>query len=322
MNIKNKKMIGNIYFFSFFKRAFICFLCIILCFNVVCKPKKTYAATLGVAVTWGLVDYLAALVASAGIALTVDGFCRGLGLYGGDEEVTEEEALQWCKNNISIDGDNNVVFTDDAKAFINDYLLGTYNDSVTMTYRYPTPVQCISAENFPNNTIYQALIKTCMAYPNCYVLTSNSYHGFQQSGVYMALDGSVSSCRFDTYWWYVIPEPFAGVSQYLDLATASTTFYNDNWEDYFIPRKFVFTPDGRAFYQVNEELAGYAGYLAEFDIDNFPLLDDVDKGMDWAQFGTSYTTFLDNSYSASLCARPVYSASPNALHVYKSVADM
>ncbi len=322
MNIKNKKMIGNIYFFSFFKRAFICFLCIILCFNVVCKPKKTYAATLGVAVTWGLVDYLAALVASAGIALTVDGFCRGLGLYGGDEEVTEEEALQWCKNNISIDGDNNVVFTDDAKAFINDYLLGTYNDSVTMTYRYPTPVQCISAENFPNNTIYQALIKTCMAYPNSYVLTSNSYHGFQQSGVYMALDGSVSSCRFDTYWWYVIPEPFAGVSQYLDLATASTTFYNDNWEDYFIPRKFVFTPDGRAFYQVNEELAGYAGYLAEFDIDNFPLLDDVDKGMDWAQFGTSYTTFLDNSYSASLSARTVYSASPNALNVYKSVADM
>lgn len=198
-----------------------------------------------------------------------------------------------------------------------------YNDSVTMVYRYPSPVQCISAENFPNNTVYQALIKTCMAYPNCYVLTSNSYQGSKQNGVFMALDGSVNSVWFpDCYWWYVIPEPFAGVTQYLDLSSASTTFYNDNWEDYFIPHLFLFTSDGRCFYQVNEELAGYGSYYAEFDIDNFPLLDDVDKGMDWVQYGTSYTTFLDSTYSASLSARTVYSASPNALNVYKSFADM
>lgn len=230
---------------------------------------------------------------------------------------------EYVANGLSFDDDTETwELSDDLVDFCNS-LIVNYNDQVTMVYRYPSPVQCISAENFPNNTIYQALIKTCMAYPNCYVLTSNSYQG-SKNGVCVALDGSVvnnflvNSC----YWWYVIPEPFAGVSQYLDLATASTTFYNDNWEDYFVPRLFIFSSDGRCFYQVNEELGGYASHFVEFEIDNFPLLEDADKGMDWVQYGTSYTTFLDNTYSASLSARTVYSASPNALNVYKSVADM
>ena len=224
-----------------------------------------------------------------------------LDFYAARPESGVTNFYEYLVNGLSFDDSTETwTLSDDLVSFLNDFITN-YNDQVTMVYRYPTPVQCISAENFPNNTVYQALIKTCMAYPNCYVLTSTSYYDPIQGGVYLALDGSVNSAYLGyCCWWYVIPEPFAGVSQYLDLATSSTTFYNDNWEDFFVPRKFIFTLDGRCFYQVNEELGGYASHFVEFEIDNFPLLEDADKGMDWAQFGTSYTTFLDNAYSASL----------------------
>lgn len=326
MNIKNKKIIGSIYFFSFFKRAFICFLCIILCFNVVCKPKKTYGATLGVAVTWGLSEYLAALLASAGIALTVDTFCRGLGLYGGDDEVTEEEALQWCKNNISIDGDNNVVFTDDAKAFVNEYLLGTYNDSVTMVYRYPVQMQHVSAETFPNKNVYDAFIALCQAYPDCYIVTgsSNTFNYrtcwyLDTEGVEIQFPGLMS--RDDFYLFGVIPSPFCGVGASLDLASTSTQFYNDNWETSFPVKTFCFTTDGRTLYSL-PDCYNTGLYFQQFNIDDFPSLDVVDTVQPLSFYGTSFATFSSNSYSTSLSARTAYSASQMAINVYKSEADM
>lgn len=329
MNIKNKKIIGSIYIFSFLKRVLICFLCIILCFNVVCKPKKTYAATLGVAVTWGLVEYLGALVASAGIALTVDAFCRGLGLYGGEEEVTEEEALQWCKNNITIDGDNNVVFTDDAKAFINDYLLGTYKDSVTMTYRYPVQVQSISADTFPNKNIYQFLLDLCLAYPDCYVFTPNAENmKMNYTGQpFQLLDGSYTegwntSLFQNLCMFCVIPKPFAGTTQYADLYSASTLFYNDNWEVSFSPKCFWVAPDGRCFYKTSGTYNNAVVLAKQFEPGEFPNLDDVSDHNYWSWYGTSYAMYLDSKHGASWSARTVYSASPDALNVYKSEADM
>lgn len=330
--MNNKKMIGNICFLSFLKRFFILFLCIILCFNVVCKPKKTYGATLGVAVTWGLSEYLAALLASAGIALTVDSFCRGLGLYGGDDEVTEDEALQWCKNNISIDGDNNVVFTDDAKAFVNDYLLGTYKDSVTMIYRYPIQPQNVGAETFPNKTVYDIFQKILLNYHDCYcfVIGNNSS---QVSNISCRgwpvtdLNGSEFKLAYDSsndgaIRINIIPAPFAGVSQYMDLYSAATTFYTDDWTSTFYPKSFWILPDGRVYTFSNKQILGYGSSYLQVDSDNLPELDTLDTQYYWSWYGTSYATFLDDKHGSSFSAGACYSASPNALNVYKSEADM
>ena len=321
MNIKNKKMIGNIYFFSFFKRAFICFLCIILCFNVVCKPKKTYAATLGVAVTWGLVEYLAALVASAGIALTVDGFCRGLGLYGGDEEVTEEEALQWCKNNISIDGDNNVVFTDDAKAFINDYLLGTYNDSVTMVYRYPLNKANIDASNFPNKVVFDAFVDLLDAFPDCYFYFNSS----DCQNPNFIIDGARNN--FGSAYRVQVVKPFSGVNAYPDLVTTPVTFYGEDW---------VLSPMS-LFWIVSSDEFKTADNISYFELTSYDNYNNMNYGNyysnlnDLKSAGFSFSS--GSCASLSMCNKfswsrtftdfnTPYSASDVPINVYKTVADM
>lgn len=321
MNIKNKKMIGNIYFFSFFKRAFICFLCIILCFNVVCKPKKTYAATLGVAVTWGLVDYLAALVASAGIALTVDGFCRGLGLYGGDEEVTEEEALQWCKNNISIDGDNNVVFTDDAKAFINDYLLSDYNDSVTMVYRHPVFKQHMLYENFPTKIVADNFYDLLEGLPDAYVsFLSTTIASYDQENFILS-SGETFSCnnRIRAIDLGLIIDGTSGVSTNLDLEASSTTLYNDNWEvckSYYV---YLITPfDGT----VDTSVYKYFYYSNSGKYVLCESFDDIVFSDCRYTTAPARSTLLSSSYSCQMSTGFFFNGGSQALNVYKSVDDM
>lgn len=327
MNIKNKKTTGNICFFSFMKRLFICFLCIILCFNVVCKPKKTYAGTVGVAVAWGLADYLAALLASAGIALTVDAFCRGLGIYGGEEEVTEEEALQWCKNNITVDGDNNVVFTDDAKAFINDYLLGTYKDSVTMVYRYPLNKANIDASNFPNKIFLDTFISVMQAFPDCYFYVESDYRGNYDA--YDRVSGVTSGAVWPNHYIInVVKSPFAGVNAYPDLVTTPVTLYNENWEVCKVAKFALCSSDNYAT----------ADNISYFSIDNIYYYNayrryDGTLYSSFDDFVNSDLSFVFGATDVSMCNKfswnrtltdfkTPYTVSDDPINVYKTVADM
>lgn len=165
MYIKNAKFITVI--FSFSKRFLICLLCIILAFNIVCKPKNAHAAALGTVATWGLAEYLAALVSSAGLAITINELLEGLGIFENkDKPVSEDQALNWCKNNISVDGDNNVVFTDDAKLFISSYILGTYSDNIQMTYRYFFNPDNVDFSIIENKDVRDELIRVMKEYPH------------------------------------------------------------------------------------------------------------------------------------------------------------
>lgn len=321
MNIKNKKIIGSIFIFSFLKRVLICFFCIILCFNVVCKPKKTYAATLGVVATWGLVEYLGALVASAGIALTVDAFCRGLGLYGGEEEVTEEEALQWCKNNITIDGDNNVVFTDDAKAFINDYLLGTYNDNVTMSYRYPILRNHVLGDSFPTNQIFQNFLDLLEGLPSCYFyFDSTSISSYDQNSLILP-SGEKYSCnnRIRALDLRVITDCTSGICSSLDLSSTSTTFYNDNWTSCVSYYVYLITP-----FEGTVDTSQYK-YFYYSNSGKYVLcesFEDIDFSDCRSSLSASRATMISQNYNGTISTSFLFSAGTQALNCYKSVDDM
>ena len=180
MYIKNSKFITVI--FSFSKRFLICLLCIILAFNIVCKPKNAHAEVLGTVTTWGLVEYLAALVSSAHLAITINEFLEGLGIFENkDKPVSEDQALNWCKNNISVDGDNNVVFTDDAKLFISSYILGTYSDNIQMTYRYFFNPDNVDFSIIENKDVHDELIRVMKEYPQlhfvCWGRVTEAGHG-------------------------------------------------------------------------------------------------------------------------------------------------
>lgn len=313
--------IGKSIFSSFLKRFLIVSLAIIISFNTVCKPKETKAFAL----TLGTIATVVACV--SGVVWTADMI---IGWFSDNKQMDEPEIIDYFTENMSVDGDGNYIFSDDAQLTINQ-MLSDYNDSVTMTYRYPVQVQSISAENFPNNTVYQALVNLCLAYPDCYVFTTNEYKGNHRGEPYIDLEGNAKELPYDStsdnfYLFNVIPAPFAGVTQYMDLYSASTTYYNDNWEKSFTPKNFWFTTDGRVFTYCNESLkvgsTNYSAYFKQIEPGTYPDLTELGSMYYWSWYGTSYAMYLDNKHGASLSARTVYSANVGALNVYKSEADM
>lgn len=294
-------------FRSFPKRFLVCLLCIILAFSTVCKPKDVNAVTLGTATTWGIVDFLAAIAASAGISVTAYEFFDGLGFFEGkDGPVSEDEALQWCKNNISVDGNNNVVFTDDAKQFINNYILGTYNDSVTMMYRYPFRPDYLEADWFPNKTMYTAFVDMVKQHPEFY------FDVFVEAGNQML-----------SFYVYRSDDCLSAVNANFDLIVAPCALYNSDWlqnvEGYFM------TLDSSCTLRVYDNLdSGLGSPCTEFKSFN----EAVEKGNKMSfVFPQSNCIRADNmKWSLPNWSRTnhdyLVSSHAGAINCYKSVADM
>lgn len=302
-------------FRSFPKRFLVCLLCIILAFNTVCKPKDVDAAALGTATTWGIVEFLAAIVASAGISVTAYEFFDGLGFFEGkDEPVTEDEALQWCKNNISVDGNNNVVFTDDAKQFISSYILGTYNDNIQMTYRYFFNPDNVDFSIIDNKDVHDELIRVMKEYPQlhfvCWGRTTEAGHGVAfWIGINNDLEYAVS------------------LNNNLGILTRNKVF-TSNWVNPVPNAKICLLDTGRedglywGYMPISNPNAGI--YNVSFD-DLYKLYEE-DK---IASSTYSADTLSELTLSASKtdkvifgCNQCVISADSSAINCYKSVADM
>lgn len=242
---------------------------------------------------------------------------------------------EYLANGLSFDDSTETwELSDDLVSFLNDFIT-YYNDQVTMVYRYPVQLQNISAETFVNKTVYDAFIAVCQQYPSSYIITSSEPVRSWRGTMFTALDGSKSDGVWDSSWdnfteIFVIPQPLAGVSQYFDLSAASTSFYDDNWEQHLKCITYVFAPDGRWYTRKNGDFYygssvganwHYTNSIVEIEPFTFPSYDELtDCGAPNNSF--SYTTFLSSSYGTSFSARTCYSCSPNALNVYKSEADM
>lgn len=242
---------------------------------------------------------------------------------------------EYLANGLSFDDSTETwELSDDLVSFLNDFITN-YNEQVTMVYRYPVQLQNISVETFVNKTVYDAFIAVCQQYPSSYIITSSEPVRSWRGTMFTALDGSKSDGVWDASWdnfteIFVIPQPLAGVSQYFDLSAASTSFYDDNWEQHLKCITYVFAPDGRWYTRKNGDFYydasiganwHYSNSIVEIEPFTFPSYDELtDCGAPNNSF--SYTTFLSSTYGTSLSARTCYTASPNALNVYKSEADM
>lgn len=254
-----------------------------------------------------------------------------LDFYASRPESGVSNFYEYLANGLSFDDSTDTwTLSDDLINFLNDFITN-YNDQVTMVYRYPVKSASVSAENFPNKIMYDYFQKILLNYSDCYAffLTING----QSSGINMRgwpvtdLSGSEYKLPYDStsdgaIRVNIIPRPLAGVSNYLDLASASTTLYNDNWETSFYPRSFWILPDGRIFTYSSKQILGYGSSYKELDFDNLPAYDDLETQYYWSWYGTSHATFLDPNHSCSLSVGCLYSASSDPLNVYKSEADM
>lgn len=318
MYIKNAKFITVI--FSFSKRFLICLLCIILAFNIVCKPKNAHAAALGTVATWGLAEYLAALVSSAGLAITINELLEGLGIFENkDKPVSEDQALNWCKNNISVDGDNNVVFTDDAKQFINNYILGTYKDSITMVYRYPLNKANIDPSEFASKVWYDTFCDLLDAFPDYYFYFNNTT--WMQGPSSNINDGSKS---YSYYCLFVVKDPFAGVNSYPDLMTTPVYLYNQDWSDaknvsvILVMSMDNFTTRDNIYYLDRSSFNGNHNGSIYSSLDDFK-----NAGIVFEDASSSALSMCNQfSWKRGVSSFTAYSAKTTPINVYKTVADM
>lgn len=258
-----------------------------------------------------------------------------LDLYANQPEAGVYNLYEYFANGLSFDDSTETwELSDDLVSFLNDFITN-YNDQVTMVYRYPVQLQNISAETFVNKKVYDAFVAVCQQYPSSYILTGSEPVRNWRGTMYTALDGSKSDGVYDTSWdsfteIFVISQPLAGVSQYLDLSAATTSFYDDNWEQGFKCITYVFAPDGRWFTRKDGDFYygssigqnwHYTNSIVEIEPFTYPPYDEL-TNCGAPNNSYSYATFSSSTYVTSLSARTCYTASPNALNVYKSVADM
>ena len=313
-------------FSSLLKRFLIVSLSIILCLNTICKPREVKAAA--------IVPVVTTIVKVCGVIAAVTGAAIGVhevaSWFFDNKNMNEDEVVDYFNKNVSVDGDGNYTFTDDAQLTINQ-MLTDYNDSVTMEYRYPIKMECVSGENFPDKRRYDIFLKILNNYSDCYAFflagDGNSLNISLRGKPVTYLDGTEANFAYDTsadgaMRINIIPLASAGVANNLGLASLSTTLYNDDWEMSFDPRSFYIMPDGRIYVFSSKSLLGYATSFQEVSIDNLPAYEDMDTNLHWSWYGTAWTTFSDAKHSSSLAVKCLYSASPNPLSVYKSEADM
>lgn len=319
MNAKTNKIYPFIKY-SFLKRLLIILLVIIIAFTSSFKPKEVKA----------VVPVIAGIAAVAGIVLTVTGIAVNATVlsdwFSNKKGMNEEDVVDYFNNNISVDGDGNYIFTDDATMVINDFLTD-YNDSVTMVYRYPLNKSNIDASNFPNKIFLDTFISLMQAFPDCYFYVESDYRGNYDA--YDRVSGTKSTTVWPNHYIInVVKSPFAGVNAYPDLVTTPVTLYDENWEVCKVAKIALCSSDNYAT----------ADNITYFSIDNIYYYNayrryDGTLYSSFDDFVNSELSYVFNATDVSMCNqfswkrtltdfKTPYSVSNDPINVYKTVADM
>lgn len=288
--------VGKFKLLSFLKRILIVTLAIILSFNIVCKPKETKAFAL----TLGTVATIVACV--SGIVWTAD-MVRNW--FIDNKNMNEDEVVDYFNKNVSVDGDGNYTFTDDAQLTINQ-MLEDYDKAVTMMYRYPYRPDYLEADWFPNKTMYTYFVDMVKKHPEYYF------------DVFVEADNQTLS-----FFVYRSDDCLSAVNANFDLIYASCALYNSDWlqnvEGYFMTLNNACTL--RVFKNLSSGLSSPSTEFTSFD-------EAVEKGTKMSfTFPQSSCIRSDNiKWSLPKWNRgnPDYlvSSHEGAINCYKSVADM
>lgn len=299
---------------SFLKRLLIILLVIIIVFTSSFKPKEVKA----------VVPIVAGIAAVAGIVLTVTGIAVNATVlsdwFSNKKGMNEDDVVDYFNNNISVDGDGNYTFTDDAQLTINQFM-ADYDDSVTMVYRHPVFKQHMLYENFPTKIVADNFYDLLEGLPDAYVsFLSTTIASYDQKNFILS-SGETFSCnnRIRAIDLGLIIDGTSGVSTNLDLEASSTTLYNDNWEvckSYYV---YLITPfDGTVDTSVYK-------YFYHSNSGKYVLCESFD---DIVFSDCRYTTaparstLLSSSYSCQMSTGFFFNGGSQALNVYKSVDDM
>ena len=283
--------IGKSIFLSFLKRFLIFSLAIIISFNTVCKPKETKAFAL----TLGTIATVVACV--SGVVWTADMI---IGWFSDNKQMDEPERIDYFSENMSVDGDGNYIFSDDAQLTINQ-MLSDYNDSVTMVYRYTANPNYVDASAFKTKQGYDEFVR---------VLKDNPDKFFCHIGSYDESFGR-------THYFLVFDTLESAISLYPDLLSSRCQFYDENWN----------TPLGAYSIGLIDETRDDDKMWCYTNTGNGVNLnvsfDDIFSASDLG--GRSIADGVLNSindFSCGLNKNTIYSAYAGAINTYKSLDDM
>lgn len=312
---------------SFLLRVFALLLSIILCFSVVCKPQKVQAAVTGT--TFATISGIAFIVATVtGIAFD------GARLYleyknSKDANASEQDCVDYFKNNISVDGDGNYILTDDAKLTING-MMDSYNDSVIYFNAYLRDSQQILAGDFFNQKAYSMFKKLVEKFPDKVFVVSRGYRfvvnpAEGKTDGYAVGNGCVLVRAFDV--------PQSAISDYSDMNVFSATCYDSEWSanvpysEFFISDvennsdwAFTYYFKKGSDMQSKESTVYFTDIesLDSFSFDDIPI---GNASFD-LQFGAHQDTFNNTSFLNNGTFKTGFTSFSGSVPIYKNVVDM
>lgn len=288
-------------FSSFLKRFLIVSLSIILCLNMICKPREVKAAA--------IVPVVTTIVKVCGVIAAVTGAAIGVhevaSWFFDNKNMNEDEVVDYFNKNVSVDGDGNYTFTDDAQLTINQ-MLEDYDKAVTMMYRYPLRPDYLEADWFPNKTMYTYFVDMVKKHPEYYF------------DVFVEADNQTLS-----FFVYRSDDCLSAVNANFNLIIAPCALYNSDWlqnvEGYFMTLNTSCTL--RVFENISSGLSSPSTEFTSFD-------EAIAKGTKMSfTFPQSNCMRTDNiKWSLPkwnrLNSDYLVSSHEGAINCYKSVADM
>ena len=308
-------------------RLFTLLLSIILCFSVVCKPQKVQAAVTGTT--------LATISGIAFIVATVTGIAfDGARLYleyknSKDANASEQDCVDYFKNNISVDGDGNYILTDDAKLTING-MMDSYNESVTYFNAYLRDSQQVLASDFFNQKAYSMFKKLVERFPDKVFVVSRGYRfvvnpAEGKTDGYAVGNGCVLVRAFDV--------PQSAISDYSDMNVFSATCYDSEWSAN-VPYSEFFISDVESnsdwaftyYFKKGSDMQSKESTVYFTDIESLDSFsfDDIPIGnasFD-LQFGAHQDTFNNTSFLNNGTFKTGFTSFSGSIPVFKNVVDM
>lgn len=293
---------------SFLKFLFF-LLSIILCFNVICKPKKVYAMD---PVTIGLI--LTAISVATGVV--------GLGLseyraFRNDASLSESDMEEYFKNEITVDGDGNYVFSDDAMLVVNG-MKDIYEEKATYQNAYFVPPEYIDASFFNNRTAYTLVCNLIKNHPDkgfLFLPQTCEVVNYDDNG------NKTSSSYLSGLKVFCFNVPYAGVSASgMSISTSKVTMFEEDWTSDF---------ECICFHVLNTSECGFIQYV---DVDGvYHRFEDLENpfdlsAVDWTskEAISAFMGISSNFYEAGVIPNSnyVFSAFAGSIPVFKTVSDM
>lgn len=314
------------------KRSFVFIISLVLTFSisVSCFASDTPSGATGWN-SWTLkekTDYCCKV--GVDIIASVTGIVHGdtsaykeylLDLYAKNPEAGVDNFYEYVANGLSFDDDTQTwELSDDLVEFCNSVVVD-YNDRVTMTYRYPILRNHVLGDAFPTNQVFQNFLDLLEGLPSCYFyFDSTSIASYDQKSLILT-SGESYSCnnRIRALELRVLTDCTSGICSSLDLASTSTSFYNDNWTACVSYYVYLITP-----FEGTVDTSQYK-YFYYSNAGKYVLcesFDDIDFSDCCYSSSASRATMLSQNYNGALSTSFLFSAGTQALNCYKSVDDM